>query len=55
MNKGQGQGHKLSNFKMKQKGIFTNLNPFLRRVAEDGKKKTNMVMKKKVSFIYSKT
>ena len=24
----QGQGHKLSNFKMKKKWIFTNLNPF---------------------------
>ena len=55
MNEGQGQGHKLSNFNMKKKGIFTNLSPFLWRVPEDGKKKTYMVMKKKVSFIDTKT
>ena len=29
MYEGQGQGHKLSNFEMKKKRIFTNLNPFL--------------------------
>ena len=56
MYEGQGQGHKLSNFKMKKnKGFFTNLNPYLGRVAEDGKKKTSMVMKKKVSYIDTKT
>ena len=51
----EGQGHKLSNFKMKKQGVFNNLNPFLWRVAEDGKKKTNMVMKKMVSIIDTKT
>ena len=50
----EGQGHKLSNFKMKEKGIINLFKPFLWRVAEDGKKKTNMVMKKKVSFIDTK-
>ena len=41
----EGQGHKLSTFKMKKKGFFTNLNTFLRSVAEDGKKKkTKMVI-----------
>ena len=50
----EGQGHKSSNFKMKKKGFLTNLNPFLWRVAEDGKKKTNMVIKKKVSLIDTK-
>ena len=43
MYEGQVQDHKLSTFKRKKKGIFTNLNPFFRSVAEDGKKKkTNM-------------
>ena len=45
MYEGHGQGHKLSTVKMKKKrGFFTNLNPFLRSVAEDGKNKTYMVM-----------
>ena len=29
MYEGQGQGHKLSIFKIRKKGFFTNLNPFL--------------------------
>ena len=30
--------------KCRKKGFFTNLNPFLLRVAEDGMKNTNMVI-----------
>ena len=40
--------------KWRKKGFFTNFSPFLRRIAEDGKKKTYMVMKKKVSFVTPK-
>ena len=41
--------------KWRNKGFLTNLNPFLWRVAEDGKKKTNKIIKKKVSLIDTKT
>ena len=50
MYEGQGQGHKLSTFKMKKKGISNNLNTFLRSVAEDGKKKSNMVIERSIFY-----
>ena len=48
----EGQGHKLSNFKKKKKGIFHYFKPFLWRVAADGKKKTNMVNEEKSIFYW---
>ena len=40
--------------KCRKKGFFINLNPFLWRVAEDGKKNTNMVIKKKYLLLIPK-
>ena len=51
----EGQGHKLSTFKMQKKWIFTNWNLFLWSEAEDVKNKHLYGYIQKTSFIDTKT